>query len=233
MALIDLNSPGPAFDPARLAKTFRDTAAIPSTVPYEALDRLGALHQEASRDMALARFLARSPLLCLALMVIGASTLIWASRAGATLEAEFTWAAMVLIGIVAMTGNAIEGQARNPQLVPLQKAAWKLRMLLLYTGTAWGTGGFLMLPGAAAPALAFAVAPSLACALILRDEKAVIGFIAPATLATATAVLLGTWPTGAWVAGTILIAGAAIAGLVMLQCAMHRRHNSLPVPALR
>jgi hypothetical protein len=70
MALTDLNSPdlnssGPAFDPG----IFRDNGAV----PYGALDRLPALHGEARRNMQLSQFLARSPQVCLALMLAAAA----------------------------------------------------------------------------------------------------------------------------------------------------------------
>lgn len=221
MALTDVNSDRPAFDPT----SFRDTD---KSVPYEALVRLPALHGEARRNMQLSQFLARSPQACLALMLAGAIALVWAG--GGTLRADFAWAMLVLIGIVAMTRNYIRGFARSLRRVPLQEAASDLRVLLLYTGAAWGAGAFLVMPGSPAPALAFAFAagPGLACALILQDETGTIAFVAPATMAIAAAALLGAWPFDVWVAGSILVAGMAIAGLSMLQCAMRARRNLRP-----
>jgi hypothetical protein len=225
MALTDVNAPGlnssgQAFDP----RTFRDSSAV----PYEALDRLPTLHGEASRNMQLSQFLARSPQACLVLMLAGAVALIWAG--GGSLKADFTWVLLVLIGIIAMTRNYIRGFARSLRRVPLQEAASDLRVLLLYTGAAWGAGAFLVMPGLPAPTLAFAFAagPSLACALILRDEIGVIAFVGPAAMASATAAMLGAWPFDIWVAGTILVTGMAIACLSMLQCAMRVRRHLLP-----
>jgi len=51
---------------------------------------------------------------------------------------------------------------------------------------------------------------------------------APAAMATATAAMLGAWPFDVWVAGSILVAGMAIACLSMLHCAMRARRNLLP-----
>ena len=220
MALTDLNSSDPAFDP----RTFRDSGAV----PYDALTRLPALHGEAHRNMQLSQFLARSPQACIVLMLAGIAALVWGG--GGSLKADFAWALLVLIGIVAMTRNYIRGFARSLRRVPLQEAASDLRVLLLYTGAAWGAGAFLVMPGLPAPALAFAYAagPSLACALILGDEIGVIAFAAPAAMATATAAMLGAWPFDVWVAGSILVAGMAIACLSMLHCAMRRRRNLLP-----
>ena len=225
MALTDLNAPdlnssSPAFDP----RTFRDSGAV----PYEAFDRLPALHGEARRNMQLSQFLACSPQACLALMLTGAAVLIWAGGGG--LKADFAWVLLVLIGIVAMTRNYIRGFARNLRRVPLQEAASDLRVLLLYTGAAWGAGAFLVMPGLPVPALAFAFAagPSLACALTLPDEIGVIAFVGPAVMATAAAAMLGAWPFDIWVAGTILVTGTAIACLSMLRCAMRARRHLLP-----
>ena len=113
MALTDLNSSSPAFDP----RIFRDNGAV----PYEALDRLPALHGEARRNMQLSQFLARTPQACLVLMLAGAAALIWA--AGGGLKADFTWVLLVLIGIVAMTRNYICGFARGLRRVPLRETA--------------------------------------------------------------------------------------------------------------
>ena len=233
MTLTDMNSADPAFDPARPAQSFRDSDA--NTIPHAALARLPALHGEAGRNLHLSQFLARSPQVCVTLMLAGVALLAWTARDGGTLKADFAWAALVLIGVVAMTRNYIRGFARSLRRVPLQEAASDLRLLLLYTGTAWGTGAFLVMPDLPAPALVFAFAaiPSLACALILQDEKGVIAFTAPAMGASAGAAILGAWPLDLWVAGSILGAGAIIACLPMLQCAMRARRHSLPELSLR
>ena len=222
MALTDLNSTSPAFDP----RSFRDS------VPHEALARLPVLHGEAGRNLHLSQFLARSPQLCVALMLAGMLTLLWA---GGNLKADFTWAMLVLVGVVGMTRNYIRGFARSLRRVPLQEAASDLRLLLLYTGTAWGAGAFLVMPALPAPALVFcfAAGPSLASALILKDDKGVIAFAAPALAASAGAAILSAWPLDGLVAGALLAAGAIIACLPMLQRAMSARRSSPPQLALR
>ncbi len=53
MAITDMESASPSFDPASLTKNYDDG------VPYAALSRLPALHGEASRNIYLSRFLAR------------------------------------------------------------------------------------------------------------------------------------------------------------------------------
>ena len=165
-------------------------------------------------------------------MLAGMLTLLWA---GGNLKADFTWATLVLVGVVGMTRNYIRGFARSLRRVPLQEAASDLRLLLLYMGAAWGAGAFLVMPALPAPALVFcfATGPSLASALILKDEKGVIAFAAPALAASAGAAILSAWPLDGWVAGAILAAGAIIACLPMLQRAMSARRSSPPQLALR
>ena len=228
MAITDMESTEPAFDPASLTKSYDDG------VPRAALSRLPALHGEASRNMVLSRFLARSPQACITLMLVGAVVLTWSSAGdgAASLKADFAWVSLVLIGIVGMTRNYIRGFARSLRRVPLQEAASDLRMLLLYTGAAWGAGAFLVMPDLPAPALVFlfAALPASAAAMLLRDAKGVAAFILPSSAAIAAATLMGVWPLDVWVATAVLVAGAVIMGLTMLHCAMRGRHN--PVPQL-
>ena len=161
-----------------------DPACLRAAIPYEALARLPQLHGEAGRNLATATFLARSPQASVVLMALGGAVLL---AGGGTLKADFAWAALVLIGIVAMTRNYIRGFARSLRRLPLAEAAADLRALLLYTGAAWGVGAFLVMPDLPAPALAFgfAVLPSLGVALVLKDG--------PATLAFADVFRLMAW----------------------------------------
>src|ERR1700743_513606 len=160
MALTDSNSATPGFDPAPA----RD-------IPYVALAQLPVLHGQARQNMRQAAFLARSPQASVALMLAGAATLIIGG--GTTLKADFAWAALVLLGIVAMTHNYIRGFARSLRRVPLEAASSDLRTLLLFTGAAWGARAFLVMPALPSPALAiaFAVAPSLALDRTLQDPR--------------------------------------------------------------
>lgn len=216
---LTVNSPAQAFDPARRAKTFHDSRR-------DALDHLSLLHQDAARNLALSRFLAGSPLACVMLMLNGAVALLWAQAdGGGTLKADFGWAALVLLGVVAMTRNFIRGHARSLRRLPLPEAAADLRALLLYTGAAWGAGAFLVMPDAAAPALifSFAALPGLCLALVLDDTKASLAFVAPASLGSAIAAVLGAWPMAGPVAAAIITAGAALIILPMLRRAMRAR----------
>ncbi|HEY0265738.1 MAG TPA: hypothetical protein VGC16_03245, partial [Rhizomicrobium sp.] len=204
MAFTHSNVNTAAFDPAR--DRMRQAGAQQNPVPYDALARLPQLRDEARSHLVLGGVLARSSQACIALMLAAAATL--ACAGGASLKADFGWAALLLIGIVAMTRNVIRGHARSLRRVPLQEAVSDLRVLLLYTGMAWGSGALLVMPDLPSPALvfAFAAGPGLALALILRDEKGVIAFALPVTLATATAAVLGAWPLDTIVAIAVLAA---------------------------
>ena len=205
--LAEWNSSAPVFEPERPPKSLDDSSA--------ALDRLRVLHGEAGRNLREAQFLARAPAGCVVLMVTGSLALLWAGAAGgAALKASFAWAALVLFGIVAMIRLHIRGFARSLRRTPLAEAASDLRLLLLYGGMVWGGGAFLIMPDLPAPALVFlfAIAPSLALALCLKDARSFAAFAGPASFLTAGASILGAWPLDLWVAGAIL-AAAAVPGL--------------------
>ena len=228
MALTELNSPASAFDPARPTKSFHDNG-----FPREALTRLPLLHREAVRNLDRARLVARSPLACVVLMLTGALALLWADASGGgTLRCDFAWSALLLLGVVAMTRNYIRSFARSLHRVPLEEAAADLRMLLLYTGAVWGAGAFLVMPDLPAPALvfSFAAAPGLSMSLVLRNAKASLAFVAPASLGMAGAALLGAWPLAGPVAAAIITAGAMLVILPMLRRAMRPRICSEVLP---
>ncbi len=225
MALTDSKPHDTPFDPAMGV-----IAPAPLGVPHKALAQLPRLHGEASRNLGLTQFLSRSPQVCVNLMLAGAAMLI---LGGGTLKAEFAWAVLVLIGIVAMTRNFIRGFARSLRRVPLEEAASDLRALLLYTGAAWGSGAFLVMPALPAPLLTFgfAVTPALVLALILKDRKGVMAFTIPAAFITAGAALLGAWPLGMVVSLAIV---AAAVGIALISALQHtQRPPLLPDLALR
>ena len=217
MALTDRKPPGTPFDPLR-GDPAPHSAPIPlQALPLQALSQLPRLHHEASRNFDLSLFLGRSPQACVTLMVAGTAMLVLADG---SLKAQFAWAVLVLIGVIAMTRNFIRGFARSLRRVPLEEAAADLRVLLLYTGTAWGSGAFLIMPTqpSAALTVSFAVTPALVLAPILKDQKGVTAFALPATLITAGAALMGAWPLDIWVA--LAIAAAAM-GIFMISALQH------------
>jgi hypothetical protein len=209
MALTDCDMTGPAFAPA---------PAQPGYAP--ALAALPRLQAEAGANFQLGRFLARSSAACM--MFLGLAVLALAVTAlsgGGTLKADFAWAVLVLLGVIALIRNYIRGFARSLRRVPLQEAASDLRVLLLYMGAAWASGAYLLMPGNPAPALVFGFAalPSLALALILKDRAGTLAFALPVTLASAGAAVLGAWPLDLWVAGAVLAFGLGLACLPALQ----------------
>jgi hypothetical protein len=214
MAFTEVNTPSPAFDPAPAAKKFRD-----SPKAHGALDQLAVLHQEANQNLMLSQLLARSPLACLILMAAGGLAILWANIGdGGTLKSDFAWAGLVLLGVVAMTRNFIRGYARSLRRVPLQEAAADFRVLLLYSGAAWGVGSYLIMPGLPDPALVFcfAVAPSTVLAMALRETKAATAFVLPAGLITVGATFLGQWPFDVLVAIAIIAADIIVIGSTLL-----------------
>jgi len=214
MALTDCHTTGRVFDSA-------PAAPRPHAAPgyAGALAALPRLRDEAGANYRTGRFLSRSASACMVLLAAGALALaVTALAGGGTLKADFAWAALVLLGVIAMTRNYIRGFARSLRRVPLQEAAADLRVLLLYTGMAWASGAFLLMPGNPAPALVFffAALPSLGLALALKDRAGTLAFAAPVTLATAGAAVLGAWPLDSWVAGAVLACGLGIACLPAL-----------------
>jgi len=216
------------------ATLLQQAPAAARAIPHAALARLPVLHNQARHDLGLLQFLARAPQACLILLAAGAGTLVW-THLGATsapLEREFVWASSVLAFIAAITGLHIHFYARGGTPMPLDEAATRLRWLLFYTGMAWGSGAFLVMPNLPPPALAvgFASVPGLALSLLLGDQKGATAFAAPVTLATASAACLGTWPSGLWVATVILAASLLTFSLPMLQREMSACRDVLPAP---
>jgi len=102
--------------------------------------------------------------------------------------------------------------------------------ILLYAGFAWGAGAFLALPAGTslAASIVFAIVPSIAVAILLREREAVFLFLAPASMLTAFAGVLKPFAGGALDAGLILIAATAIAGAAVL--AEKRQRLAPPLP---
>jgi hypothetical protein len=210
-----------------LTRDFLAGANPPTAIPYEALARLSHLHGEARADLSLNGMLARSPQACVLLMVGGALVLM---ASDASLKCDFAWAAALLMGVLAMTRNYIRGFARSLRRVPLQEAASDLRTLLLYTGMAWGTGAFVVMPGLPSPAfaIAFAILPCFAIALILRDEKGATAFCIPIMILSAAAALMQAWPADSLVAAFILLAGTAAIFLPAFVAMLCGRRETFP-----
>jgi hypothetical protein len=79
-------------------------------------------------------------------------------------------------------------------------------------------GAFLIVPATASWAFTFIAAPVLTAAIILRCEKTVIAFAAPASALAAIALWWRGQPLLA-----VALATVSIAGVSMLHRAIHRR----------
>ena len=157
-------------------------------------------------------------------MLAGAAMLL---AGGGSLKADFGWSLLVLLGVVAMIRNHIRGFARSLRRIPLQEAASDLRVLLLYSGVAWGAGAWLVMPVMPSPllALGFALLPPLVLVMMLEDEKAAAAFTMPVVLLTAGAALTQDWHGAVWVAGIVLIAGLGIACIPAAQSMLQLRRD--------
>jgi hypothetical protein len=222
MALVEVNTPSGAFDFARglIVQPHPRNA-----VPHDALAQLSRLRDEAGRDLRIARFLASAPKACMVLLAAGSLTALSSANG---LGYEFTWAMMLLAGIVAIIASHIRNFAVAG--LSLQGAATHLRGLLLYSGLAWGSGAFLVLPAQPLPALTFvfAVVPAALLGLIVQDRKGVAAFAAPAAVATVTAATLGHWPQMLWIGAAI---AAALPGIIAIPALQQKpRPGSPSVP---
>jgi hypothetical protein len=176
-------------------------------LPHAALDRLARLHRETRRTSRTARFLGSAVHAASAFMLMGAAVLLWGG--GQTLGRNFTWAALVLMGVVALTGSFIRSHAAAFDRGPASAAVRMLRAILFYMGVAWGAGAFLALPvhPTATTVLLFALVPALVLAALLHDPAGLAAFQIPASLLTVAAALAGARPD----------AGPAAAALLFLQ----------------
>lgn len=208
MALTDSNIPPPAsFEEARESA---DVSPLPADFTVAAsIQSLARLNAEARGTLRTTAFLARSPDAALTLMA--AAALVLVADYG-TLRADFAWSLLLAAGIVAMTRNFIRGFARSLRRVPLQEAAADLRAILMFCGIVWGSGVFLVLPPAPPVLLAaaFALLPSLALTLVLRDSRGAVAFLVPAIVMTAGAAQAQFWPHAGLTTALVLILGAGI-----------------------
>lgn len=211
MALVEVNAP------TDFAQGLAVQDQPRTAIPHDALARLSHLREEAARDLDLARFLARAPQACLLLLIAGTVVALSSAK---DLAAEFTWATMMLTGIVVIISGHMRSLAIAHPQQSLRSEAAHLRGLLLYMGLAWGSGAFLMLPEQPAPVLAFAfaVVPASLLALILKDRQAAGAFAVPAAVATAIAANLGGWPQPLWVCAAV---AAALPGIILLPALQH------------
>lgn len=172
---------------------------------FAALDQLVRLHRQALQSSHLARFLAASVHAAFLFMAMTVLTLVLAGAA--PIGRGFTWALLILVGVLALLHCYIRTNAALHSPVPLARAARELRAVFLYLGAAWGLGAFLVLPVSVGsfPALFYAAGPMLGLTLLLNDTAGLALFLAPAGMMVIGAALIRSWPHGALDAGLILI----------------------------
>ena len=122
--------------------------------------------------------------------------------------------------------------AATAKPAPLTEAAQDLRAILLYVGFAWGAGAFLVLPPVAGPVatLAFAALPSLALALILKDQGGPLAFVIPVTILSLTAAILQPWPDAALDTALLVMLQSSITARIILS--NRRPRSNLPAGLL-
>jgi hypothetical protein len=207
------NGPAPDRLPAADAKGDWKKGLGPAAL--KALTRLPQIHAETSETAELARFLRAAVGAAAALMAMGGLAVSIAS--GASLQQEFAWSLLVLVGVGAILRSYIKSIAQAFDRAPLREAAKDLRAVLFYVGFAWGAGAFLLLGANPVPmaGLCFAVLPSLAMTLLLRDRAAALAFAAPVTLLTAAAIIVQPWSdTIVALSMLLLVQGGLAAGLM-------------------
>jgi hypothetical protein len=120
---------------------------------------------------------------------------------------DFSWALLILIGVLALLRCYIRTHAALHAQALLTRAAGELRAVFLYLGVAWGLGAFLVLPGSVGtlPVLFYAAGPMLGLALLLNDTAGLALFLAPAGTMVIGAALIRSWPYGALDTCLILI----------------------------
>jgi len=192
-------------------------------LPLAALDRLARLHAENGEASHLARLLRNAIHAASLFMLMGSCVLLLGG--GATIGRNFSWAVLVLIGVVGLIHSYIRTDAAPSGRAPASQAARNLRAIFFYLGIAWGAGAFLALSSAlpASQAILFAVAPALLLALLLKDGASLAAFQAPAGALTIGAAFIRAWPDAGLDALAILALQWGLFGMLTV-----RRRNPLP-----
>ncbi len=192
-------------------------------LPIAALDQLARLHAETSEASRLVKFLRNSIHAASLFMLMGTCVLLLGG--GRTIGQNFSWAALVLLGVVRLIYSYIRVNAATFDRDPVWVAARNLRLTLFYLGLAWGLGAFLAVPPAlpAPQAILFAVMPALLIMIVLNDMAGLAAFQAPAGVLTILAAFTQSWPHAMLDALTILTLQWGLFAVLAL-----RRRASLP-----
>lgn len=178
---------------------------LPSSFSLDALDELARLHHETRQTNRLARFLASAVQAAFLFMLM--AVLVFVLERGQTMGRNFSWALLILAGVLMLLHRHIRTHAALFSPAPLERVAGELRLVFFYMGVAWGAGAFLVLPadpGVLAVVL-FMMLPGVALAFFLPDTAAFTLFLAPAGLVTMGAALVCVFPHRALDISLILI----------------------------
>ena len=167
---------------------------ISSGLPLDALDQLARLHRETIETNHLARFPGSS--IHAAFLFILMAVLVLLLEPSQTIGRDFSWALMILVGVLALVHRYIGTHAALFSNAPFERTANELRLVFFYMGFAWGAGAFLVLPTQTATltVVLFAVVPSLALAFFLADAMGSALFLVPAGLMAIGAALIRGFP---------------------------------------
>lgn len=164
-----------------------------SSLPLDALDQLARLHLETHQTHRLARFLASSAHAALTFML--GTVLVFLLGRTESLGRDFSWALMILIGVLALLECHIRAHAALFSKMPAARAK-ELRLVFVYMGFAWGAGAFLALPADPGPlaVFLFMALPGTVLAFLIPDALGFTLFLAPAGLMTIGAALIRDFP---------------------------------------
>lgn len=192
-------------------------------LPVAALDQLARLHVETSEASRLVKFLRSAVHAASLFMLMGACVLFLGG--GPTIAHNFSWAALVLIGVTALLYSFIRTNAAVFGRAPISQSSRNLRAILFYMGVAWGAGAFLAVPPDLPPlqAILFAVIPAMLLAMLLNDLGGLAAFQAPAGALTIGAAFALSWPHAGQGALLILILQWGLFAAIAL-----RRRSPLP-----
>lgn len=177
--------------------------------------RLAELHAEAQETARLANLLGRSVHAAIALVVMGIAAM---ALVGAITAESLTWLGFVLIGAAAITRAWHRTMQQPFERAALKSFSQDLDAIMAFAGTAWGAGAFLLLPADASlvTVLLFAAGSSALVAVLLREYRPALHFLAPATALASFACVLRPLPASALGAALVLIACGAVAAAAIL-----------------
>ncbi len=181
--------------------------------PHAEIAHLAELHAEAYETALLANLLGRAPYAMVALAVAAGLTVAFAAASMPAAQIV-TWLVLMIAGLGAMARAYGQAIAAPFERAALKSFAQDLNAITLYLGFVWGAGAFLALPPGSGifAGLVFAAGMSAIFAGLARQRSIALCFLAPASVLTAFAAVLGTG--GALGAAIVLIGGGAVAGAI-------------------